>query len=541
MAGQTFEGRGRKEYDIFVFGFTFLLILSVIVSPDQEYSLNTAIFYFSLPILYLFSRRMMCFKLVDLFFKAFSVCIVIAAVFYLMQQISASHIFVLGLSDNKPTGTFMNVNNLGVALVCALPVATHYCIHVKKVYARLLWILITFFEIAMLVIVRTRAAWIAGCIVLLVMFIIHLRSKKARKVVIGSVCVLIALAIGICFVQKIDMFSYLDHSLAHRILIWKTALMALSKKWIWGIGFARYGIEHVPFIREVIMNSQTIVRNMSFEQTTDGLALFVHNDFLEWWLNLGFAGALLYMLLVYLIIRSVLVYAQEKNTQWLGSMSLLSIMICGIFHSSTFQPTTAAFLFICLGIQSTGRKAKCYSLVRRKSVVYACACSLIMLLFALKPFMADVYFFKAYHKNKQGQPAQAISNYQKSLWWNRASYLTYLNLSNVYLQQREFLGAEDYALKAIAEHPHSANAYNTLAVIYFSMGQFPLAEKNFEKALSLNPNLIGVLFNYAHMMALKGNVQKAYALMKKAHQIDPHDREIENYLKRLESALTTHP
>ena len=64
----------------------------------------------------------------------------------------------------------------------------------------------------------------------------------------------------------------------------------------------------------------------------------------------------------------------------------------------------------------------------------------------------------------------------------------YQALAQLYGRNREQLNqAVSYAQKAIELSPESASYYNTLALIYFRLGDYLQAESAIKKALSLSP------------------------------------------------------
>ncbi|MCY4178006.1 MAG: type IV pilus biogenesis/stability protein PilW [Endozoicomonadaceae bacterium] len=75
-----------------------------------------------------------------------------------------------------------------------------------------------------------------------------------------------------------------------------------------------------------------------------------------------------------------------------------------------------------------------------------------------------------------------------------------IQLAAKYLVANQPLKAISRLEKLLSHSPFSSNAYGLLGVIYQQQGEFALAEKNFEKALRLNPSSSEIRNNYGAML-----------------------------------------
>jgi tetratricopeptide (TPR) repeat protein len=96
------------------------------------------------------------------------------------------------------------------------------------------------------------------------------------------------------------------------------------------------------------------------------------------------------------------------------------------------------------------------------------------------------------------------------------TYLNWQNLSSVY---RGLIGfgqnAESFAIataqQSIALDPNNPQEYINLGGIYYQLGQWDLAQSQFQIAVSLKPNFANSHYNLGHALEQKGDLQNALA------------------------------
>jgi len=83
--------------------------------------------------------------------------------------------------------------------------------------------------------------------------------------------------------------------------------------------------------------------------------------------------------------------------------------------------------------------------------------------------------------------------------------------------------AEYLALKALSMDENIGEAHNVLGEIYYDYDwNYTLAEKEFKRALAINPNNATTYRNYGELMTVLGNLGKAREFYDKAIQLDPY-------------------
>jgi type IV pilus assembly protein PilF len=86
-----------------------------------------------------------------------------------------------------------------------------------------------------------------------------------------------------------------------------------------------------------------------------------------------------------------------------------------------------------------------------------------------------------------------------------------LQLAIGYFQDGKLEVALDEVKQAIAANPDSADAYGVRALIYSAMGELPLADENFQRALKLAPRNPELSNNYGSFLCQHGHPAEAMA------------------------------
>jgi DNA-binding winged helix-turn-helix (wHTH) protein/tetratricopeptide (TPR) repeat protein len=113
------------------------------------------------------------------------------------------------------------------------------------------------------------------------------------------------------------------------------------------------------------------------------------------------------------------------------------------------------------------------------------------------------------------------SNYALAYAGLSDSYIL-LSTSNVFLPNQCLLSAKKAALKALAIDGALAEAHCSLATVHTLYDwDWPAAEREYRRALELNPNYVTAHHWYAKYLAKMGRYVEAISEIKRAHELDP--------------------
>ncbi|MDR2969577.1 MAG: tetratricopeptide repeat protein [Tannerellaceae bacterium] len=159
------------------------------------------------------------------------------------------------------------------------------------------------------------------------------------------------------------------------------------------------------------------------------------------------------------------------------------------------------------------------------------------------------YLYMEYDQLKDTANMEAIAKEAFSLFPNDSRYVQYL--INIYIYTNRNEDAIDYLNKIIASQPDNAQYYDVLGGVYESgLKDIENAEKNYAKALELNPDYVESLSNlgriyYNQAISIQGDAnmltdnkkyqeelarakslfEKSRPYFEKAHQLKPEQRE----------------
>lgn len=190
----------------------------------------------------------------------------------------------------------------------------------------------------------------------------------------------------------------------------------------------------------------------------------------------------------------------------------------------------------------------------------------------IDPYFGETYFYMGVTQEALGNTKEAIEylNQSENFGYNQKQN-TYLHLANNYYKNQEYAKAadnftkaidlgtisiDDYikpvwlyleplnnkskaleiAQKAFSEHPDNAMAFNLLGWAQLSNDQLAEAQKNLEKAVSLNPQLEASYYNLGNLHKQQGNTSVAKAYYEKAVSYAEKNN-VQSILDRAQSEL----
>jgi predicted TPR repeat methyltransferase len=149
------------------------------------------------------------------------------------------------------------------------------------------------------------------------------------------------------------------------------------------------------------------------------------------------------------------------------------------------------------------------------------------LAFDLNPLRDGTNFNIALIRDNQGDHADAINYYERTIQLTRNTQLSaaaYNNLIGLYMRIGLLEEAAQTCNKAIEKNPKDANAWTSLGVIMRDEGKPELARDCFDHAINLSEGTNAVALNNMGDISLKlGDIDAAESYFKKACEMDPLD------------------
>ncbi len=145
----------------------------------------------------------------------------------------------------------------------------------------------------------------------------------------------------------------------------------------------------------------------------------------------------------------------------------------------------------------------------------------------------QLYMRGRYHALRltRAETDKAIVYFQQAIELDRNYALPYLGLARAYLPMALTSGlpswevmpkAKEAALRAVEIDPSISEAYATIGFINFWYDwDWQAAEKQYQRALDLDPKSAEAHFGYAHLLSNSGRHEKALAEIKLSRELDP--------------------
>jgi tetratricopeptide (TPR) repeat protein len=151
-----------------------------------------------------------------------------------------------------------------------------------------------------------------------------------------------------------------------------------------------------------------------------------------------------------------------------------------------------------------------------------------------KDILAYDYYLKGrefYHKGRRKNIEYASEMFSRAIEEDPNYALAYAGLANCYSDQFMFFensqvnleGSTSASKKALELDQNLAEAHTARGLAVSLNKQYDNAEKEFDRAIGLNPKLYEAYYFYARTCRQQGNFEKAVSLFEKASEVRPED------------------
>lgn len=139
----------------------------------------------------------------------------------------------------------------------------------------------------------------------------------------------------------------------------------------------------------------------------------------------------------------------------------------------------------------------------------------------------DPAYIQAFHEavryKIRGQVDESIRGFEKCLTMRQDDDAVYFALSQLHLMKNDMQRSSEYIQKAAKSDPKNIWYTQELAYMYFEIGNYPEAIKNFEKLVKYEPRNVEWLYGYAESLVRGGKTNDAIkAYNKMEDQIGKH-------------------
>ena len=452
------------------------------------------------------------------------------SVYFLMQYFN---IDPLGLREDYPSATFTNQNFLAGFFIIVLPLSIAFTFMSHQKLHRTIFFLFTVLIFIAILFTKTRGAWVSVALGTAFFFYIARHDIKIRKK--GMVLALLLFAIFTIAIVRLgevgkssfagrfkSIFNPEESSNKHRILMWRSSLdMIKDSPWI-GIGVGTFEMNYPRYQGKYL-------RLKEYSNYT-GSTIHAHNEYVETAAETGILGigSLIWFIIAIFKYGSDLLKNREREERLLVVALLSGIattLFYGLFSFPFHMPTSSMLFWFFIGILGSmvpqsaithylkrdviartptlRRRTWQSNLVFRNfnnSVVAdlgrlnlwtirigVVIITIFILAWTIRPFWANIHFYKGYQSGKAGNMDAAMTSFQKSIRINPYDYKSHYNLAILYEDRNMPLPAIDEYEKVLELYPVHVETHIRLGNLYTVVGDLENALKEYKKAEEIFP------------------------------------------------------
>ncbi|MHA1748344.1 MAG: O-antigen ligase family protein, partial [Promethearchaeota archaeon] len=563
----------RKRFDLFI-PLSILLIISVfsLFQARNPYIGLESIFRYGVYI----GGYFLVLNLGNSHIKNRSVVVLVnVVIFSALASILAGYLikfyFIddLGLSFTKHIyeriSTFGNPNFVSHYFVLVIPLGLSMVFYSKNRYLKIVYSLIFIYFICFFIMLRTFGGWISLFFSALLVFgyLLYLKReqiksrftlKKGSRNLIYTLIFSVLIVVMI-FTPTTEIFKEMDwpffnfnlytnnlmrsvrgelketfeikegSSAAFRINLWKSSLKMASDKPLSGYGIGNFQFDYLHY--QPWRNLKASQYNLFIPTKR------VHNEFIQSWIELGVIGLLIFLFILYRIIKSCLsalgnqINKELKIVQIGLSVSILGIVIYSLFSFPLQMPTSGFHFWLFLGFTEALNKRDTHNLSEKEKSQNLNSVKLIFILLILfigvlffsiitiNQAYASFYYRKGLESLKEEKYTTAIEEFNQSLKKRNFNYathyykgeallaldnvsealnsfnhsikycnyhLSHFKLAKIYIARNDYNKSVEELENCLLSYPYFEEAYNLLGFIYLEMNSLFKADQCFKQA-----------------------------------------------------------
>jgi len=294
------------------------------------------------------------------------------------------------------------------------------------------------------------------------------------------------------------------------------------------------------------------LKNNPYYVKYSGKAGEAHNEYLEMWAELGIIGLGIFIGFILMFYSLVIDYLKKNDSDkdklivFGLVLGITSFLIHSLFTFPLHVPALGVTFFAIMGLAVVYmRKINLYEvgsdnylkevkLINKKIKIALSILIFIFMIFAVnllvvKPYMAELYYFKGMRYNVDKNYTKALPNFQYAVQLDpyngrilHALGATFYNLNNCSKAEEILQEAKKYMI--------DVNTFYILGFNYSKLNMFEKAENEFKHAIYLDPKFTKAYIDLAYLYAKQEKYDKAIVEWNKILEIEPDFSEKYNVL-----------
>lgn len=336
-------------------------------------------------------------------------------------------------------------------------------------------------------------------------------------------------------------FDTKRHSTVWRVSAWSNSLMMVLENPVFGVGAANWQFRYPRYHRAWKLDE-------AFDTHTQATTL--HNDFLQYYAELGLPGGIAFLALFVALGLCFWTCLADLPGTWgpVGVAAAAGAFACGVDALASFPfklacPTLLFWVLFAVahraareitGIQSFEQPGsdEAKDLARRTPALLMAATlgGMMLAAWAVNDWKASAALKRAYLLSNENRWQEAAAEFQSAAEDMPYVYNTYLLLGRAYYTLGQFLNGVAANKLAAMYHPFHCNIYYNMANCYRDLGRLQDAVDAFRTSVDIYPANADAWNNMANIYKAMGKLDLAMAAYDEAIKNAPLSQEA--YLNR---------
>ncbi|MBU0579768.1 MAG: O-antigen ligase family protein [Candidatus Margulisbacteria bacterium] len=364
----------------------------------------------------------------------------------------------------KVFSTFGNPSYLAAFLAGLIPLSINNYLQKKSKES----FFIALLPILCLLLTFARASWLSIIIVLL-FWITRIKKIPWFKIVVysGLIILIITLIIQTHSGFKKHFFNF--NSLKGRFFLWKISAHVMKDHWLVGLGLNQFRCTHFDYQYKMLKTQPQLAQLYApFAPVEE----YLHNDFLQIFVELGLIGLIIFIYLLYRIFKTAQPYFKKPfSFEFAAFLGLLALLINALFFFPFYLPPTLLLSMFLLSIISNQEKTFITFKLHIITKIVLSSFALLTIFLCFRVGLGDIYLEKGYQALNKNLLNIAYTNFQQAVHYNPWSGENRYFLAKTLYYQKQFPAA----LKELTKAELSFRNYYTQALavfIYHKQGAF---------------------------------------------------------------------
>ncbi len=479
------------------------------------------------------------------FFKIISFSVVtVSALFGFIGLLEVFIIKIIPLPTIIPPGSTLGHRSFAVEfLLPALPFFLIAKELIKKDYYPLL-IISAFINVSFILFTRSRSAIIVlGVIIALYFVYSFINNKKELKKLIPVATILLLAFIFSLLpakgAERTDLKeaaeSLLDTQFKSnrlRLTYLDASLKMVSEKPFTGVGLYKWSGTYPKYF-----GNEFTDQNVMMVQS-----IHAHNDFLELFAENGFAAPLIYLLILFLVLKILYLKSKKQPLYFFILMSVLATGIFSLFAFPFYKFSSHFLLSFGVGIALfIGKENNLKRITINFNKLQWIFISLLMILiitsaFKLKSefnFIKGTQYLRVKNYAEMNLELEKISNILYPFDPSKQPVDYYRSIANYYLGNFNKALAHNLTAQKIA--PYNPIVMRNIAGSYQTIGNLKKSAELYEKVKELFPNYINPQINLLYVYSELGKIEKERELFESIQKKSPNHPRLKEFRDKFQT------